>query len=194
MRQRTAQYGISRFDPVTGQYVMRSKRKRRSRKVSGLGSLGTFGQAGSLKGMFTGVKGVLVTGGIAAGGAIATQQIFDKVAANWDLAGWKRDVAQMATGIALGILIAKIFKKPKLGAAFAIGPVVAGAMNIFGDVMQKGTAGLGLTAYTPINAFESAYAPMYGAPGLGKTTYQAVEPSPIGVPAPPPAWAYGATV
>ena len=196
MRARTG-YGISRYDARTGQYVMRAKRKRRSRKVSGLGSLGSFGQVGSLKGMFTGVKGVLITGGIAAGGAIVTQQLFDKAAANWDIAGWKRHLAQMATGIALGILIAKVFKKPKLAAAFAIGPVVAGGLKIFGEVMHTSTtAGLGFNAYTPVNAYESMYAPFYGADkGLGFNTYQAVEATPPGVPPPPVNnWAYGATV
>ena len=164
--------------------------------MSGLGSLGSFGQVGSIKGMMTGVKGVLITGGIAAGGAILTQQIFDKVAANWAIDGWKRDLAQIGTGIALGILIAKVLKKPKLAAAFAIGPVVAGMMKMFGEVMHTGTAGLGFNAYTPINAYESMYAPMYGTSGLGLNTYETVQSSPVGVPAAPPLgnWAYGATV
>jgi len=184
----------SYFDSRTGTY--KTRRKRPARRVSGLGSLGSFGQVSSLKGTLAGVKGVLITGGIAAGGAIVTQQIVDKVAKNWEIAGWKRDLAQIGTGIALGILIAKVFKKPKLAAAFAIGPVVAGAMKIFGEVMHSSTAGLGFNAYTPVNAFESMYAPLYGA-NVGVNTYQPVGASAPGVPPPPPSlgnWAYGATV
>lgn len=169
--QRTRGYNRY-FDPVTGQFVSRSRSKRRARKVSGLGSLGSFGQSSSIKGMMSGMKGVLVTGAIAAGGAIITDQIFERVAGNWNIDGWKRHLAMMGTGIALGIVIAKLLKKPKLAAAFAIGPVVAGGIRLFADVMGPGsTAGLGLTAYTPVNAYESMYAPMYGTE-LGATTYQ----------------------
>jgi len=179
MVSRTAAFGRT-FDPYTGRYIYKSKRRKTRRSVSGLGSLGTFGQTSSLKGTFNSVKGVLITGGIAAGGAIVTQQIFDKIAANWQIEGWKRDLAQMGTGIALGILIAKLLKKPKLAAAFAIGPVVAGLINIFGDVMSN-TAGLGFTAFNPANVYNSMYSPLYGADnGLGLNTYEAV-PGPTGI-------------
>lgn len=184
MAARTAAY-TSVYDPRTGTYVYRAKRRRRARTVGGLGTLGNFGQAAGLKGTLSSVKGVLITGSIAAGGAIITQQVFDKIAANWSIDGWKRDLAQMGTGIALGILIAKLLKKPKIGAAFAIGPVVAGAIRMFSDVMGS-TAGLGLTAFTPVDAYSSMYAPLYGANGngLGLNTYEAVG-QPPGM-APPP--------
>ena len=174
MAARTSSYRRE-FDPVTGRYIMRSSGRRRRKRVSGLGSLGNFGQASGLSATMGSVKGVVITGAIAAGGAIVTAQIFDKVAGRWGIEGWKRDLAQMATGIALGILIAKLLKKPKLAAAFAIGPVVAGAIKIFGGLMGPGaTAGLGLTTYTPATAYQSMYAPLYGADqGLGLNTFEA---------------------
>ena len=173
------------FDARTKQYVWRATGRRRAKKVSGLGNLGTFGQAAGLKGSLKGIKGVLITGAIAAGGAIVTQQIFDKIASNWSVSGWKRDVAQIGLGIGLGILIAKVLKKPKLAAAFAIGPVVAGAIRIFGGLMPGSVSGLGYTAFSPANAYESMYAPLYGADGLGLNTYEALAHQAPGTPPPP---------
>ena len=197
MATRTASY-YSVYDPVTGGYVRRSKRRRSAKRVSGLGSsLATFGQASGIRPTVSSIKGVVITGAIAAGGAIVTARIFEKVAKSWNIEGWKRDLAQMATGIGLGILIAKLLKKPKLGAAFAIGPVVAGAINLFAGVMGESAAiaGLGLTTYTPSNAYDSMYSPLYGA-GLGLNTYEAMNDRsyPASVP-PPPArkWAMPAS-
>ena len=188
MATRTSGY-TRYYDPVSRGYVRRSTRKRRAKRVSGLGSLGSFGQATGLKGTLASVKGVLITGAIAAAGAIVTDQLYEKIGASLNLDGWKRDLAKMATGIALGIIIAKFTKKPKLAAAFAIGPVVAGAIRLFGDVMgTPAVDGLGLNTFTPSSAFDSMYSPLYGAKqsaGLGLNTYEAV-----GVPeqafAPPP--------
>lgn len=189
MPARTASY-TSYFDPVSRRYVRRATtRKRRSRKVSGLGTLGSFGQAAGLKGTLASVKGILLTGGIAAAGAIVTDQVYERIGASLNLAGWKRNLAKIATGIALGIILAKFTKKPRLAAAFAIGPVVVGAMRLFADIMgEPAVAGLGLTAFTPSSAYESMYSPLYGAKGaggLGVNTYE-----PVGAPAsafaPPP--------
>lgn len=163
------------YDGRTGTYKMRRRKRRRSSvggSLGSLGNLGAFGTSSSLKGMFGSVKGVLITGSIAAGGAIITDRLYDKFATSLNLDGWKRDVAKIATGIALGILIAKLTKKPKLAAAFAIGPVVAGAIRLFSGAMGE-TAGLGYVSYSPINAYESMYAPLYGADeSLGLTTYK----------------------
>ncbi|MCK5641115.1 MAG: hypothetical protein KAJ19_09970 [Gammaproteobacteria bacterium] len=200
MASRSAGY-YNVFDPVSGRYVRRPKRRRRAKRVSGLGGLASFGQASGLKPTISSVKGVLITGSIAAGGAIITARLFDKVAGRWNIEGWKRDLAQIATGIALGILIAKLLKKPKLAVAFAIGPVVAGAIKIFSELMGPGaTQGLGLTAFTPSNAYESMYSPLYGAGqpnALGLTTYEAMgsKAYPASVPkAPAKPWSLPATV
>jgi len=184
MPSRTSGY-TSYFDPVSGRYVRRATRRRRSRRVSGLGSLGSFGQAVGFKGTLASIKGVLITGAIAAAGAIATDRIYDMVGAKLNLAGWQRDLAKIATGIGLALIIAKLLKKPKLAAAFAIGPVVAGGIRLFSDLMgTPQTAGLGLTSFMPSSAYESMYSPLYGD-NLGLNTYE-----PVGAPdsafAPPP--------
>lgn len=182
MASKRRSYGAPVYDARTGMYLSRSSGRKRSRRVSGLGSLGAFGQSGSLKGMLGGVKGVLITGSIAAGGAILTDRVFDKVAGNWNIAGWKRDAAKMAFGIALALVIGKVTKKPKLAAAFAIGPVVAGAMRIFGSLMGDGTAGLGFVAFNPSTAYDSMYAPLYGDDALGLNTYKEIGGPPSAVP------------
>jgi hypothetical protein len=112
------------------------------------------------------VKGLLVTGAIAAGGAVITDRVYEKVGKSLGLAGWQRSLAKMATGIALGILIGKFLKKPKLAAAFAIGPVVVGAMEIFGVVMQKSPLGA-VIGFDKVDPYRSAYAPLYGLNALG---------------------------
>lgn len=160
------------WDPRYGRYT-RKRIGGRTRGVSGIASaslsgLGAFGTGKSLKSMLGGVKGVLITGAIAAGGALTTDALFEKIGANWGIVGWQRDLAKMGTGIALGILIAKILKKPRLAAAFAIGPIVAGAMRIFADVLGP-TSGLGETVVEKANRYTSQYAPFYGtqqAPAL----------------------------
>jgi len=136
------------WDSRTGTY---KARRRRSRKSKGLSGLGNLGQATTLKGNLKSVQGVLVTGAIAAGGAIATNALFDKVAGQLQLDGYAKELAKAATGIALGIVISKVLKKPALGAAFAIGPVVAAAMQIFANVLGT-TSGLGLVSLKRVPA------------------------------------------
>ena len=152
------------YDPVSGNYVRKTRRRRRSRTMTGgLGSLGSFGQATGLKGTIKSIQGVLLTGAIATAGAVITDKVYEKIGESLGLEGWKRELAKMATGIALGILIAKFAKKPRLAAAFAIGPIVLGGLNLFGDIMG-GTSGLGMVAFNPVsNPYESMYAPLYGS-------------------------------
>lgn len=121
---------------------------------SGLSGFSDIGQAGSLRATLSSVQGVLTTGAIAAGGALITDELFDKIGASLDLSGYQRDAAKMALGLGLGIVIGKFLGKPKLAAAFAIGPVVAGALDIFHAVMLSpahAAAGLplGLMAVEP---------------------------------------------
>lgn len=166
------------YNPKLKRYVRRRVGTRRKPRSSlGTAGLGAFGTGKSLKSMFGGVKGVLITGGIAAGGAITVDALFDKIGANWDIVGWQRDLAKMGLGVALGILIAKTLKKPSLAAAFAIGPIVAGGMRIFADILdrQNGTAGFGMSVIEPADRYTSMYAPFYGTgappalPALGST-------------------------
>ena len=152
-------------------YVRRRTGTRRSTSGianAGISGLGAFGTGKSLKSMLGGVKGVLITGAIAAGGAITTDALFEKIGEKWEISGWQRDAAKMATGIALGFLIAKFLKKPKLAAAFAIGPIVVGAMRIFADVLGR-TEGLGMTVMEQADRYTSMYAPFYGTSGAQPT-------------------------
>jgi len=137
-----------RYDPRTGTYVRRRKRRKKSSSLGGL----QLGQTATLRGTLGSVKGVLLTGAIAAGGAIATDALFDKVASgmNIDIEGYQKELLKAAFGIGIGIAIAKLLKKPKLAAAFAIGPVVSSAMRIFAGMM--GTTE-GLVTVSPMHQY-----------------------------------------
>jgi hypothetical protein len=60
--------------------------------------------------------------------------------------GWKYAVAEMATGVALGILIGKMLKKPRLAAMVAIGPVVLGGLRLLGSLVNAGPFAAGSMA------------------------------------------------
>jgi len=184
------------YNPKLKRYVRRRTgiRKRRS-SVRGIsGNLGAFGTGKSLKSMVGGVKGVIITGGIAAGGAIGTDALFEKIGASWNVEGWQRDLAKMGLGVGLGILIAKILKKPQVAAAFAIGPIVAGVMRMSADILarQGGVSGFGRTVLEPADRYTSTYAPFYGlgappaVPALGSTSVFAPADS---LTSPPPVYA-----
>jgi hypothetical protein len=116
----------------------------------------------------------VITGALAAGGAILTKKVYDKIGGSLNLSGWQKSAASIATGIVLALVIGKILKKPRLAAAIAIGPVTVGLLEIFAGVMQEPAlvSGLGLTAFEPASPYSSMYGQMYG---LGSTPqYQAV--------------------
>ena len=111
---------------------------------SGMGSVGGLGQATGLKANLSSVQGVLITGAVAAGGATITEMLFKEIKKYVTLEGYVGDAAEMAVGIAVGIVIGKYLKKPKIGAAFAIGPIVNVGLRIFGQIMGEGPAVAGL--------------------------------------------------
>lgn len=165
------------WDPVSGTYARKCvSRSRSTGGLSGLGSIGRFGQASGLKGTLSSVKGVIITGAIAAGGALVTERVYEKIGPTLKLDGWKADLAEMATGIALGLLIGKFLKRPKLAAAFAIGPVVHGGIKMLSRVLAQ-TSGLGYTAFEPVSSYTSMYGPLYGANQLGATTEYSALPN-----------------
>lgn len=150
------------YNPITGRQQRRCISRSRSRSRGGLSGIGSLGQ-GSMRATLSSVKGILLTGGIAAGGAVVTMKVYEKIGGSLGLTGWKRDVAEIATGILLGILIAKALKKPKLAAAFAIGPVVAGGIKLFSRAVNgTSLSGLGLVTYDTGNPFSSMYGPFAG--------------------------------
>ena len=150
----------TRWDPKTMTY---KRRCRRRVGTAGVGQLGAFGVGRGLKSSLAGVKDVFITGGIAAGGAVVTDRVFEMIQARLELAGYLATAAKAATGIALGLTIAKVLKKPRIGAAFAIGPIVVAALDIIHELTA--TAGLGMMAVSRPPAYnpESMYA---GVPAL----------------------------
>lgn len=164
-------------------------RRCRQRSQGGLSGLSGL-TAGTLKASLKSVQGTLVTGAIAAGGAIITDEVYDKIGEQLGLTGYQRDAAKIATGIALGIVIGKVLGKPRLAAAFAIGPIVAGGINIFNSLMTgaHGTAGLGLVAVEPplqlpaYAGLESGLGTVQVGPGVPGWMYEGQQP----------AWALGA--
>lgn len=148
---------------------MSYRKKCRRKKSSGLGGFGAVGFQKGLKASFASVKDVFLTGGIAAGGAIVTDRLFDIVQEKVKLEGYQASVAKAATGVALGLVIGKLFRKPRIGAAFAIGPIVLVALEIIHEITGE-TAGLGLMTMSrpPVYNPESMYADVPAlAPAMG---------------------------
>lgn len=134
------------YSPTTGGYVRRCARF----SGSGLSGLGEFGQVTTLRGTFDSVKDVLINGGIAAGGAYVADKLW-----GW-LGGTKlalkpeeQTLAIMATGVGVGLIVAKVAKKPRIGAALAVGPVAVGFLRLLGTMLGTPTAGLGYMVVTP---------------------------------------------
>jgi hypothetical protein len=126
----------------------RSVRRRVKRgSFRGVGNIGY--SKTELKASFNAVKGVMMTGLIAAGGAVITRKIFDAFEKTETAKTMKmtkgsmtESLAMAAVGITGGILIVKFLKKADIGTAFAIGPIVVAGMNLLGEVLGE-TSGLG---------------------------------------------------
>lgn len=165
-----------RYNPSTGTFT---RRRKKSRRVGALAGLGTFGQTGTLKATFSSIKGVVITGVIAAGGAVTTDRVFAMMQKRFGLEGYQAIIAKMATGIALGLLVAKILKKPQLGAAFAIGPIVSGVSDIVNALTTPPgeVEGMGYITSGPAPVYDPAsmYAGDLGAVQVGTGTPPFIE-------------------
>ncbi len=110
--------------------------------LGGLGQMPALGRTTSLKATFGDVRNVAITAGIGAAGAIVTDMVFDQLTANVEmlagLTGYKRALAEAATGIAIGIAVGKLAKNPRLGAKIAAGPLVLAALRIAGEMLNAG--------------------------------------------------------
>jgi len=115
------------------------------------------------------IKDTLITGGVAVGGAVMTGKVVAYIAplVKLDPESLKPEevqrsktwlpVFEIATGIGLGILVTKLTKKPDLGAALAIGPVVVNGLKIVSGILatNNGISGLrraGLPGRQPLGA------------------------------------------
>lgn len=122
------------YDPYTRVSVKR--RSRRGRRRSFMGIQG-FGQTTSIRQSFSAVKDIVYTGAIAGAGAIATDWVWGKIGTRFNLQNEMLALAKIATGIGIGLLVSKFLRKPRLGMALAIGPVVVGVKD-----MLKGAVGM----------------------------------------------------
>jgi len=139
----------SHYNRALGRYTRRSHRRRSMR---GLGDIGSMG-AVNMRQAFNSVKDVLITGAIAAGGAIVSVKVLDMIDKDKTMikAGYQRDLATAAVGIGAGLIVGKFAKKPKIGAAIAIGAVVIAAWNMLARSQVLGAgmstvSGLGLVS------------------------------------------------
>lgn len=146
----------------TNQCVGRSRRKK-SGLFGEVGLMKGLGESMSLKGIMADVKDVAVNGGVAVAGAVITDRLFtaimDSVDKNHSFTGIKRHVAEMATGVGLGIAVGKLLKKPRIAVLVAIGPVVVGGLKIVGEMLNSGPFA-GSMAGVP--AIAGAYRPNLG--------------------------------
>lgn len=146
------------YNPKVGGYVRRCSRKRRATKglFGEIGDIGELGDSTSLRGTIASVKGVLVNGMVAAGGAVITDKVFMRIADEINkekvrISGIPLDLIEIVTGLALGIVVGKALKKPQLGAMVAIGPVVVGTLKVIRDLMggKSIVKGLGMMSVEP---------------------------------------------
>jgi len=112
--------------------VKRRRRGRGMRGVSGIGNVKGLGASASVKETIGAVKSIVFTGAIAGAGAVLSGKIWKIIAeqAKLNVADEMLELANMATGIAVGLIISKFLKKPTIGVAFATGAVAVGVKNI----------------------------------------------------------------
>lgn len=136
VRYKTGRGGVRRCAKFSG-----GGGRRRS-VLGGLTAAPALGRTTSLRATFGDVRDVAITAGIGAAGAILTDIVFDQLTANVEmlagLTGYRRALAEAATGIALGIAVGKLAKNPRLGAKLAMGPVVLAALRIAGEMLNAG--------------------------------------------------------
>ena len=119
------------YSLALGRYVMRCAEYDKG----GIMGLGAF----KIPGIdINQVKDTLITGAVAVGGAVATGKTIAYIGPHLKLdpASKWRPVIEIVTGIALGVLVGKATKKPDLGAALAIGPVVVNGLRLASGIMS----------------------------------------------------------
>jgi hypothetical protein len=93
------------------------------------------------------IKDTLITGGVAVGGAVITGKAVAYLVplVKIDPASKWMPVIEIGTGIALGVVVSKLTKKPDLGAALAIGPVVVNGLRLVTGILatDKGMGRMG---------------------------------------------------
>jgi len=126
----------TRFDPRSGSYVKTCSKKRRKKGLFGdVSDLGA-GLRGRAKGFLTfagiSMPSLVYAGGIGALGALGSKYIWNLLDPNKTIAKTPgvKAFAEMSTGVGLGIVVMKLLKQPRLGAALMVGPIVLGIFDL----------------------------------------------------------------
>lgn len=103
-------------------------RRRRGRSLVGLGATRLDMKQ---------IQDIAITGGVAAGGAIVIRKgmsyLAPLVKMNPATVTWR--LIEMGGGVLVGYIIGKVAKKPEIGAAVAIGPIVFNGAEIIGKFL-----------------------------------------------------------
>lgn len=102
------------------------------------------------------IKDTLITGGVAVGGAVITGKAVAYLVplVKIDPASKWMPLIEIATGIALGVVVSKLTKKPDLGAALAIGPVVVNGLRLVTGILSTKTGISGYYVRPPVQSRE----------------------------------------
>lgn len=138
---------------------------------------GSLGNLGALPFDLEALKGTLLTGAVAVGGAVLAAKLGGFIVpmlkldpASTMTPKWAM-IIEVAIGLVAGYAVGKYAKKPDLGAAVALGPVVVNGLRVVGMFLQPGN---------------SPIAGHYGAPDVSAS-------APLGATVPGgyfPEWAY----
>jgi len=138
------------------------RRPRRSRSL--------FGQTGVSRaaGLFANVKPVLITGGLAAVGAWASQSLSAKLGESLKVqsGSTSSSILTVLIGVILGSLVGKVTKKPDFGIALGVGAVAVTALNFLGSLTPAKTAGWGVITAEPSPYFQPAGSPPLAFPSV----------------------------
>lgn len=159
------------WSPALGKYVKRCKRYAPATGVSGLSGLGQIESLTKAIGLdIETAKNTLIQGGLIAGGAWLARKVADWLATVGKeegeeprLKGAAKDIVMILTGIVLGGIVGKAFKRPDLGFAIGVGPAAFVALSLLEDIIGKkaeaGTEGLGAITVKRVPVFEPASTP-----------------------------------
>lgn len=153
---------------VFGRHCKRMKRvrNRRGKMVKRCADFsgGNLGNLGALPFDLEALKGTLLTGAVAVGGAVLAAKGVGYVAPMLKLApgSYWIMVIEVAIGLLAGYAIGKYAKKSDIGAAVALGPVVVNGLKVVGLFLAP-------SASSPIAGHYAGNAPVNTRDALGVT-------------------------
>jgi len=117
-------------------YYSKKQRKYVMRCASFAGTGGLAG-LGALPFDLDQVKSTLLTGSVAVVGALATGKLVGYVVpmVKADMGAKWIMLMEVITGLLVGVMVGKYAKKPDIGAAIALGPVVVNGLRILGPIL-----------------------------------------------------------